>query len=55
MFTMSNTEGFTQSELNLMNEALQVLIDGGMDEQNASARVNNNWREGVNTVESLIR
>lgn len=55
MFTLDNTEGFTQAECNLMNQAVRVLTDHGMEEKNASAIVNNNWQEGGNTVESLTQ
>lgn len=55
MFTMDNTEGFTQDDLDLMNEALEILVADGMDEKNASDLINNNWSDGENTVESLAR
>lgn len=55
MFTMDNTEGFTKDDLKLMNEALAVLMEDGIDESNASAIVNNNWQPVGNTVETLIR
>ena len=55
MFTLDNTEGFTAADLKLMNEALEILVAGGMDEQNASARINNKWRSNGNTVETLTR
>lgn len=55
MFRMDNTEGFTQGDLDLMNEALAIMIDDGVDESNASDIVNNNWQPGGNTVESLIK
>ncbi len=54
MFTMENTEGFTQPDLDLMNEAVSILMADGVDEKNAQDIVNNNWRYG-NTVESLTR
>lgn len=53
MFTMDNTEGFTQADLELLNEALELLMADGIDESNASAIVNNNWIPEGNTVESL--
>ena len=55
MFTLDNTQGFTKSDLDLMNEALEILIADGIDESNASDIVNNNWMEEGNTVESLIQ
>lgn len=54
MFTLDNTEGFDQAELDLMNRALRLLVEDGIDEKNASDIVNNNWRGGgVDTVASL--
>ena len=53
MFTTDNTEGFTQADLDLMNEALEKLLAEGIDESNASDIVNNNWQATDNTVESL--
>ena len=55
MFTMDNTADFTQDELDLMNEALEILIAEGIDESNASDIVNNNWKPEGNTVESLTK
>lgn len=55
MFTMDNTEGFSQADLDLMNEAVEVLTADGMDEKNAADIVNNNWQAFGNTVESLTR
>jgi hypothetical protein len=53
MFTTENTTGFSASDLELMNEALSILVDDGMDESNASDIINNNWQEAGNTIESL--
>lgn len=53
MFTMDNTQGFTEADLDLMNEAVEVLIADGIDESNACDIVNNNWMPEGNTVESL--
>lgn len=53
MFTLENTEGFNQSEINLLNAAIENLMASGIDEENASAIVNNNWQASGNTVESL--
>lgn len=56
MFTMDNTEGFTESDLPLLNEALAALVAEGVDESNASDIITNNWADdGENTVESLTR
>jgi len=53
MFTMENTQGFTEAELNLLNEAMAKLIAAGIDEKNANDIINNNWQADGNTVESL--
>ena len=45
MFTLSNTQGFNQADLDLMNKALAILTADGIDESNASDIVNNNWQE----------
>lgn len=55
MFTLENTTGFSANDISLLNQALRVLMELGLDEQNASAIVNNNWRESGNTVESLTQ
>ena len=55
MFTMENTDGFTQADLDLMNAAIAVLTSGGMDESNAADVVNNNWAPEGNTVERLTK
>lgn len=55
MFTMDNTQDFTQSDLDLMNKALEILMADGMDESNASDIINNNWQESGNTVDSLTK
>ena len=53
MFRMDNTEGFTQADLDLMNEALEALLADGIDGSNASDIINNNWMPDGNTVETL--
>lgn len=56
MFTLDNTEGFTELNLSLMNRAVAVLTESGMDEKNASDLINNNWRvDAENTIESLTK
>ena len=55
MFSLENSAGFTQSDCDLMNSAIVVLAQLGVDESNASDIVNNNWNGGGNnTIESLI-
>jgi hypothetical protein len=53
MFTLDNTSGFSQADLDLMNRALRLLIEDGVEESNAADIVNNNWQESGNTVVSL--
>ena len=55
MFTLNNTNGFTESDCVLLNQAVQLLIERGIDESNASDIVNNNWNETNNTLESLTK
>ena len=55
MFHLDNTAGFTQSQCDLMNNAIVVLTRLGVDESNAGDIVNNNWDvDGNNSIESLI-
>lgn len=54
MFNAQNTTGFTQDQLDLMNEALNVLIAAGWDEEDASDKVNNNWVDGA-TIDDLVK
>lgn len=53
MFDLNNTNGFSQDDLVLLNRAMQILVESGVDESNAADIVNNNWDETENTVESL--
>ena len=53
MFTTENTNGFTSTDLELMNQAVAVLTAQGIDESNAADIVNNNWQPSGNTIESL--
>ena len=55
MFTMDNTDGFTKADLDLMNEALEILVADGIEESNASDIINNNWQDDDNTVESMTK
>ena len=55
MFDLNNTNGFSQDDLVLLNRAMQILVERGVDESNAADIVNNNWDETENTVESLTR
>ncbi len=56
MFTLDNTNGFTQRDIDLMNRAVRLLMEDGIEEKSAMDAVNNNWNvDGVNTVASLTR
>ena len=58
-FTQDNTEGFTDAELKIINNALEVLL-GDFDEDNPTSvcvdALNNAWAEtnNLNTVELLV-
>jgi len=57
-FTQDNTEGFTDNEIELLNAAMEIVLDGSTDEddiKNAADRVNNNYTGNGDTVESLAR
>ena len=53
MFSQDNTEGFTNSELEILNAALKIRLERGEDEQDASDAINNAWVKGAQ-VEDLI-
>jgi hypothetical protein len=55
MFDLNNTSGFSQDDLVLLNRAMQILVERGVDESNAADICNNNWEPTGNTVESLTR
>jgi hypothetical protein len=54
MFTMTNTDGFSQDQLNELNAALRFLVDEGFDESTASDLLNNAWDEATQTMEALV-
>ena len=55
MFNINNTSGFSQDDLVMLNRAMQILVESGVDESNAADIVNNNWEPTGNTVDSLTR
>lgn len=55
MFTLDTTEGFTASDLELMNAAVEKLMARGIEESNACDIVHNNWTGDSDTVESLSK
>lgn len=50
-FTDMNTEGFTESDLETLNEAMDILIADGWDEQAATDKLNNAWCGGETAAE----
>jgi hypothetical protein len=55
MFNINNTSGFSQDDIALLNEALEIMMENGIAESNAADIVNNNWEPTGNTVDSLTR
>lgn len=57
MFELKNTFGIiSTAELNLMNEAVEVLVERGLTEQSAMEMVQVNFKIGQqNSVADLIR
>ena len=54
MFTIDNTEGFSQGQIDELNHALKILVAEGWDEKSASDRLNNEWTEYVQSAEKLL-
>lgn len=54
MWTMDNTEGFTQSQLDMINEARAMVVAqaDGVDSKNIDDAINNAWGE-QDTAEAL--
>ena len=55
MWTMDNAEGFTQTQLDMINEVLTEVVTDGMDERNASDIINNAWVDSIHTAADLRR
>ena len=53
MLNTTNTSGFSQADLELLNRAVRLLVEDGIDESNAADIVCNNWRQSGNTVATL--
>lgn len=45
MWTMENTEGFTQGQLDTINEAIDLMDVDGISESNVNDAINNAWAE----------
>ena len=58
-FTQDNTEGFSDAEIEMLNAAMEIVLNGSSDAddiKNAGGRVNNNFRgDGTDTIKSLCR
>lgn len=54
LFTDDNSEGFSDYDLQIINEAVTWLMDQGIDEHNAHDIVNNAWYEGVASAAELL-
>ncbi len=52
MWTMDNTQGFTQDQLDLINDAIDLMDTDGIDESNVNDAINNAWAE-QETAEEL--
>lgn len=53
MWTLQNTEGFTQEQLDVINDIIERLMENNEDlEVNAvNAAINNEWRDGISKDE----
>lgn len=52
MWTMDNTQGFTQDQIDMINDAIDLMDTDGIDESNVNDAINNAWA-GQNTAEKL--
>lgn len=52
MWTMENTDGFTQDQLDLINEARELMDVDGVDGSNVNDAINNAW-SGQDTAADL--
>lgn len=52
MWTMDNTQGFTQDQLDMINDAINLMDTSGIDQSNIDDAINNAWC-GQNTAEQL--
>lgn len=43
MWTMDNTEGFTEDQLELINDAIDMLDTDGIDGKSVNDAINNAW------------
>lgn len=52
MWTMDNTEGFSQDQLDLINKAISLMDTEGIAASNVNDAINNAWG-GQETAEEL--
>jgi hypothetical protein len=53
MWTMDNTEGFTQAQLDMINEVHEGLTALGWEEKAANDLINNAWNDSIKTAADL--
>jgi hypothetical protein len=53
MWTMDNTEGFTQAQLDIINQVHEELTTLLWEEKAASDLINNVWNDSIQTVADL--
>lgn len=52
MWTMENTQGFTQDQIDLINKAISLMDTQGVASSNVNDAINNAWG-GQDTAEEL--
>lgn len=57
MFSIDNTDGFTATQLDVLNAALKKLVAQGYETNEAHDKLNNAWSalDERNTVEQLVQ
>lgn len=51
MWTMDNTQGFTQTQLDLINDAIDLMDTDGIAESNVNDAINNAWADQSTAAE----
>lgn len=52
MWTLNNTDGFTQDELDIINKAIGLIDVGGIDQSTINDAITNEWKDNL-TAEEL--
>lgn len=52
MWTLNNTDGFTQDELDIINKAIGLIDVGGIDQSTINDAIANEWKDDL-TAEEL--